>query len=414
MAAFGSGIRPARYCSISRRGNSPVAAGRDARGPRRRIGPRNAVRVVFVLLSPSKRIWTLLRRNRRGATTVLGVAIVATATAIGLAATIGEKPVVLVLEFLLAMGWLEIARQLRWPVLSAPAANVWTSAAIALMAVGEGIRLVGVAFSGPLPLAVAAGVDTAAAALFAGGAFRTARYLHRTRALRVDSLSDELARVQELLDRAERERRERLHDARSALFGVAGASALLAEPVTLESLDRPRLGRMIAAELARVQALLATDTVEELVDFDLAVTLDPVLQLHKLTSPELRSSVAAVQVHGSPIATATTLDNLLRNAAIHAPGAAVTVSTLIRGNTVFTVVEDHGPGIPLQERSRVLQAGVRGSSATAPGSGLGLYNALITMSRQGGSLRLSESERGGLRVTMSLPAAQRRDVRLAS
>jgi signal transduction histidine kinase len=52
----------------------------------------------------------------------------------------------------------------------------------------------------------------------------------------------------------------------------------------------------------------------------------------------------------------------------------------------------------------VLRAGVRGSTAVAPGSGLGLASALAAMRAQGGSLELSDRTGGGTRVTITLPA----------
>jgi signal transduction histidine kinase len=92
------------------------------------------------------------------------------------------------------------------------------------------------------------------------------------------------------------------------------------------------------------------------------------------------------------------LDNLVENAARHGgPRIRVTV----RDHQLD--VEDDGPGIPPQERERVLARFGRGSSALGPGSGLGLAIATAQAQRHGGTLTLGASERlGGLRATVRL------------
>ena len=87
--------------------------------------------------------------------------------------------------------------------------------------------------------------------------------------------------------RLEQVHRERLHDARSAVFGVIDASELLAAPGRA-GLGRHRLQRMIAAELIRLQDMLDTDVSESIGDFDLAEVLGPVLIAHRIDGAPLR------------------------------------------------------------------------------------------------------------------------------
>ena len=71
------------------------------------------------------------------------------------------------------------------------------------------------------------------------------------------------------------------------------------------------------------------------------------------------------------------------------------------GGHAVLVVEDSGPGIPAEERERVLQRFVRGLGAggMAGGSGLGLAIVQTIAQRFGAKLLLDESPNlGGLRI----------------
>jgi signal transduction histidine kinase len=67
------------------------------------------------------------------------------------------------------------------------------------------------------------------------------------------------------------------------------------------------------------------------------------------------------------------------------------------------VVEDDGPGIGAQARSRALERGVR-LDESVPGSGLGLAIVQELAGLYEGSLHLDAASGGGLRVELDLPA----------
>ena len=76
------------------------------------------------------------------------------------------------------------------------------------------------------------------------------------------------------------------------------------------------------------------------------------------------------------------------------------------GASVAIEVADHGPGIPADDRARVLERFVRLEGARSrPGSGLGLSLAAAVMRMHGGALRLEDND-PGLKVTATLPAAE--------
>ena len=72
---------------------------------------------------------------------------------------------------------------------------------------------------------------------------------------------------------------------------------------------------------------------------------------------------------------------------------------------LIAVVEDDGQGLPEDQRETVLKRGAR-LDETAPGSGLGLSIVDELVRAYGGRMTLGESELGGLKVMLELPAAE--------
>jgi len=127
---------------------------------------------------------------------------------------------------------------------------------------------------------------------------------------------------------------------------------------------------------------------------------------------------AAVYTQGDAEALAILLRNLIENALRYTPAggqARVTAGAeQDRQDTkprVWLAVEDSGPGIPPDQRQRVLEPFYRAPNATAQsgpsGSGLGLAIVRAIAARHGGELTLDDSPSlGGLRITVRLPAYQ--------
>lgn len=99
------------------------------------------------------------------------------------------------------------------------------------------------------------------------------------------------------------------------------------------------------------------------------------------------------------------LGNLIENAGKWA-SRRVRVSAGPSGlGMLIAVVEDDGPGLPPDQRETVLKRGARLDEAT-PGSGLGLSIVDELVRAYGGRLTLGESDLGGLKVMLELPAAE--------
>ncbi|MGL5012649.1 MAG: ATP-binding protein [Paracoccaceae bacterium] len=105
-----------------------------------------------------------------------------------------------------------------------------------------------------------------------------------------------------------------------------------------------------------------------------------------------------------PMALRRALDNLIANAVRHA--ATVRVSAVLTERSVRLTVEDDGPGIAKERREEALQPFTRLDAARDPnkggGAGLGLTIAADVARSHGGTLRLGESEMGGLKAEIVL------------
>lgn len=103
---------------------------------------------------------------------------------------------------------------------------------------------------------------------------------------------------------------------------------------------------------------------------------------------------------------ASAVANLVDNALKYAgERTIVRVCAAREQGRLCVIVEDNGPGIPAQERGRVVERFYRlDASRTLPGNGLGLSIVGSVASLHGGSLRLEESA-PGLRAVLFLPEA---------
>lgn len=98
------------------------------------------------------------------------------------------------------------------------------------------------------------------------------------------------------------------------------------------------------------------------------------------------------------------LGNLMENACKWC-GRRVRVSAGPTGlGWMVLVVEDDGPGLPEDRRAEVLKRGAR-LDEDAPGSGLGLSIVDELVRAYGGRLTLADSDMGGLKAVLELPAA---------
>lgn len=167
--------------------------------------------------------------------------------------------------------------------------------------------------------------------------------------------------------------------------------------------------------IARLQAGGAPDPKV----FDAAVLARDMAELYEYSGEEKGIEFASevqsdLWVEGNQPFLAQALANLIDNALKYTPegGAVMFRARRTSSGEIEYSVTDNGPGIPPEDRERVLQRFVRlDNSRTEPGSGLGLSLVTAVAEAHGGRMKLDDGPgvfdgRGpGLRVALLLPAS---------
>ena len=188
-------------------------------------------------------------------------------------------------------------------------------------------------------------------------------------------------------------------------------------------LTRLRLRVERLDEQDREAAIRAVEAIEGLLDDTLAfseaesggaagepveldVLLDEICQSGVVdTSAITREGICAFTVLAHRSRLERAFVNIISNALKYA--GSVEISCQLAGEMVDVHFRDHGPGIPDEEKSKVLEPFYRLDEArnlNVPGSGLGLAITRRIVERHGGSLVLKDAPGGGLLIIVSLPA----------
>lgn len=123
------------------------------------------------------------------------------------------------------------------------------------------------------------------------------------------------------------------------------------------------------------------------------------------------SSTQPIQLWGNGVHLKQVVANLVVNALKFAgPGGRVCVATRVgAGAQAEVIVSDTGPGVPLEDRERIFDHGVRlerdvGIGGT--GIGLAVVRELVVV-HHGGTVRVDDAEGGGAEFVVSLPLDRR-------
>ena len=210
-------------------------------------------------------------------------------------------------------------------------------------------------------------------------------------------LRSPLARLQVALDLAEQ-------GANAATRGylarieeeVEELGALIGQLLTLTRLENAG-AEMRGQETVDVAALVAEVCADA--DFEASASGQTV---------ELRQTAAA-NVRGNEALLKSAIENVVRNALIHAPASSqVRVTLQATAAEAIIRVRDWGEGVPAEALDELFRPFFRVALARdrqSGGTGLGLSITQRALASHGGSVKASNAEGGGLEVEMRLPLA---------
>jgi two-component system, OmpR family, sensor kinase len=237
------------------------------------------------------------------------------------------------------------------------------------------------------------------------------------------ALGQARSETQEALDRQRRFVADASHELRTPLTSILANLELLAAELEGEDAElagsalrsSQRMRRLVADLLLLARADAGRVTPHEPVDAGAVV-----LEAAGEAAPLARGHGLTVDVQpGDPLVVEASPDelhrlvlNLIQNALVHTPaGTAVDVRARREGDRVAIEVSDEGPGIPAELRPRMFDRFVRGvgDRGSNGGSGLGLSIVRAVADSVGATVELSDSEGGGTRLTVRIPAAGPRE-----
>src|SRR3989475_3416870 len=208
------------------------------------------------------------------------------------------------------------------------------------------------------------------------------------------------------------------HDLRTPLSVIRGYLDLLADkngktklPVSEATAQVERLDHLVDRILAGVRTDRPGLSLRR-ARFDLRATVAaalkevaPMARRHKLTGPRAGQPLF---VPGDKRRTAGAIAGLVHNATKYAPeGTRIAVRIERADDRAIVRVQDEGPGVPPQDRTRIFESYARGvAHDDIGGSGIGLFAARRVVEGQGGDLWLEDAAGGGAVFAFTLPLAR--------
>ena len=232
------------------------------------------------------------------------------------------------------------------------------------------------------------------------------------------AINSMLDRIEQLMDGIRNVSNALAHDLRTPLMRVRGRldealrrppdAGLLADTAAIAIRDIDELIRLferllqIAQAESGVRAGQRDDIDLQVIAADMVDMYDAAAELHGVTLRTVEGPPVPLQADRNLVATA--IASLIDNAIKHGGfGAVVSVASGIDGEYAVITVRDNGPGVPADQRGKVVERFYRlDQSRAVPGNGLGLSIVQAIATSHGGELRLGDAE-PGLVVALLLP-----------
>jgi signal transduction histidine kinase len=229
-----------------------------------------------------------------------------------------------------------------------------------------------------------------------------------------------LTRMHVLMDGMRQVSNDIAHDLRTPLMRMRQRLETGNDPRTDEVALRDSVQRALIEVddlLATFRALLRIASVESrqrrsgFEQLDLSALFDTLAETYRPVAEDLGQQLSADieagrHLRGDQVLLTQMLANLIENALHHTPtGSCIHLDLRSTAHHLIGRVTDSGPGIPEDDRERVLRRFVRlDSSRSTPGSGLGLALVSAVADLHGIQLSLGDA-RPGLVVELSFPLA---------
>jgi two-component system OmpR family sensor kinase len=233
------------------------------------------------------------------------------------------------------------------------------------------------------------------------------------------ALNDVLARVQRGVAAQQQFAADASHELRTPL-AVISASLEVARRKQRDAAHWEHVADATLAEVHRMHMLV--DKLLQLSRAGAAGLHQERTDLRQLASAAAERAIAIGQERGirievpagrpviaeiDPEAIAIVIDNLIRNAIDHSKADQVVTVTVAPGPMI--AVEDRGPGVALELRTRIFEPFARGRATDrAAGTGLGLGLAICRriVDGHGGTIEVGDRAGGGARFVVQLPASR--------
>lgn len=221
-----------------------------------------------------------------------------------------------------------------------------------------------------------------------------------------DTLSKNLSAQQDFLANASHQLRTPLAGLKLRLEAIRRGRGSAEEEATKAEREVDRLGELVEdlLMLARTASVESTGS-----EVDLREAIRQATERWARPAAESGMTLRVDAFDAPPVWAnasdlALILDNLIENAIRYCPaGTTIALETGTLDGRALVAVVDDGPGIPLEERSRLFERFYRGSSGrrSGPGTGLGLAVVSELLARWGGEVRLAEGP--GTRIEAVFP-----------
>ena len=208
------------------------------------------------------------------------------------------------------------------------------------------------------------------------------------------------------------------HDLRNPLTAVAGFIELAEGSPEIEAAPEVQAWLARAFGVTRRMHTMISELLEyassgaepQREDLDLPAIVDSVREDLTAAIAESGAEITcevAVPAVGDPVLVRVLLQNLVANAVKFSRARSARPRIDIRAEAtadgVRLTVDDDGPGIPAEQRTRVFALMSRGHQTDAPGLGIGLATCRRIVEAHGGRIGIDDSPLGGARVWVTLP-----------